>query len=258
MSSKLYVVDVNAASIDYSECLERFLMTVSQMIGDNTLIPIKFQAFGIKEKDVKLALANTALDDFALIQRMTQGDEAALGVLYDRYGRLIFSVAYGVVQNRETAEEVTLDIFTRAWEMADKYDPKQAKVTTWLTRMARNLAIDRLRREKVRPLHHSVSWSEVTVEPIRDRNQPETAVQLSLAQQRVRQAVASLPPAQQEALALAYFQGYSHGEIAQVLDQPLGTVKGRIRAAMKKLQTLLKDEHESQSHQPARSGNRPK
>jgi RNA polymerase sigma-70 factor (ECF subfamily) len=162
--------------------------------------------------------------------------------LYDRYGRLVFSVAYGVVQNQETAEEVTLDIFTRAWEKAHTYDPQQAKVSTWLTRMARNLAIDRLRREKARPFHHSVSWAEVTTEPKMEGTHPETAVHLNMEQQRVRTAVASLPPAQQEALSLAYFQGYSHSEIAQALNQPLGTVKGRIRGAMQKLRDLLADE----------------
>ncbi len=217
------------------------LMTLSQTIGGNIPTPIKFHAIRGDEKELQSALAVTELDDFALIQRTAQGDETALGALYDRYGRLVLSVAYGVVQNRETAEEVTLDIFTRAWEKAHTYDPQQAKVSTWLTRMARNRAIDRLRREKVRPFHHSVHWSDVIAEPVTESNQPETAVHLSLEQQRVRAAVASLPPAQQEALALAYFQGYSHSEIAQALDQPLGTVKGRIRAGMQKLRALLGD-----------------
>jgi RNA polymerase sigma-70 factor (ECF subfamily) len=172
---------------------------------------------------------------------MIQGDEDALGVLYDRYGRLVFSVAYGVVYNQETAEEVTQDIFSRAWDKADAYDPQQAKVSTWLTRMARNLAIDRLRREKIRPSQHGISWAEVAAEPVTENNLPETAVQLRLDQRRVRTAVASLPPAQQEALALAYFQGYSHSEIAEALNEPLGTVKGRIRAAMQKLRVLLEE-----------------
>ncbi|MEJ2747009.1 MAG: sigma-70 family RNA polymerase sigma factor [Anaerolineae bacterium] len=171
---------------------------------------------------------------------IAHGQEAALNELYDRYCRLVLSVAYGVVHNRETAEEVTLDIFTRVWEKAGTYDAEQARVSTWLTRMARNRAIDYLRREAVRPFQHSVSWAEMPVEPIlNETNDPETAVHLNLEQQRVRTAVASLPAEQQEALALAFFQGYSHSEIAQVLDQPLGTVKGRIRAGMQKLRDLL-------------------
>jgi RNA polymerase sigma-70 factor (ECF subfamily) len=172
--------------------------------------------------------------------RIAHGQEAALSELYDRYCRLVLSVAYGVVHNRETAEEVTLDIFTSVWEKAAMYDAEQARVSTWLTRMARNRAIDQLRREAVRPSQHSVSWAEMPVEPVLDEtNDLETAVHLNLERQRVRTAVASLSAQQQEALALAYFQGYSHSEIAQVLEQPLGTVKGRIRAGMQKLRDLL-------------------
>lgn len=217
-------------------------MTVSQTIGGSTLTPVEFHFRRSKEKDRKLSLAVTNLDDLALMRRIAQGDEDALGELYDRYGRLVFSVAYRVVHNREITEEITLDIFVRVWEKADQYDPELAQISTWLTRLARNLAIDRLRREQVRPFHHSIHWSDVTAEPVTEPNQPETAVQLNLQQQRVRTAVASLPSAQKEALALAFFQGYTHREIAQVLDQPLGTVKGRIRAAMQKLRDILADE----------------
>jgi len=180
------------------------------------------------------------LDDPALMAHIAQGQELALSEMYDRYGRLVMSVAYGVVHNRETAEEVTLDIFTRVWEKAEIYDAGQARVSTWLTRMARNRAIDQLRREQVRPSRHSVSWSDLPVEPVLDGNNDlETAVHIHIEQQRVRAAIASLSQPQQEALSLAYFKGYSHSEIAQVLDEPLGTIKGRIRAGMQKLRDLL-------------------
>jgi RNA polymerase sigma-70 factor, ECF subfamily len=186
-------------------------------------------------------LAVSELDDSELMLEISRGNEAALGELYDRYSRLVFSVAYGVVQNRETAEEVTLDIFTRAWEKGAAYDSQLARVSTWLMSMTRNRAIDRLRREKVRPLQGSVSWADVTNEPVAEKNPPESSVHLSMEQQRVRAAVANLPPAQQEALALAYFKGLSHSEIAEKLDLPLGTVKGRIRAAMQKLRDSLQE-----------------
>lgn len=180
-------------------------------------------------------------DDSVLMDRIARGQDAALSELYDRYCRLVMSVAYNVVQNQETAEEVTLDIFTRVWEKAEMYDARQARVSTWLTRMTRNRAIDRLRREAVRPSRYSVSWAEMPVEPVLDGDEtnPETAVHLNLEQQRVRTAVASLSAHQREALALAFFQGYSHSEIARALDEPLGTVKGRIRAGMRKLRDLL-------------------
>jgi RNA polymerase sigma-70 factor (ECF subfamily) len=205
------------------------------------LVIVEFASIQDDGKGANLALAVSQLDDNALMQEISRENEAALGELYDRYSRLIFSVAFGVVQDRQTAEEVTLDIFTRAWEKGSTYDPQLAKVSTWLTRLTRNRAIDRLRREKVRPLQDSVSWAEVTSEPVFEKNPPEATVHLSMEQQRVRAAVASLPPPQQEVLALAFFNGLSHSEIAQKLELPLGTVKGRIRAGMQKLRDLLEE-----------------
>lgn len=182
------------------------------------------------------------LDDTDLIDLISQGNETALGELYDRYNRLIFSVALSVVGRQEEAEEITLDVFTRVWEKANTYRSERAKVYTWLTRLARNRAIDVLRRENVRPMKYSTSWADVWPEPQANSDPPETAVQLTLQKRRVRQAIISLPETQKEVLALAYFKGYSHSEIAEALDLPLGTVKGRIRGGMQKLRALLQDE----------------
>ena len=182
------------------------------------------------------------LDDLVLIERIIQKDEAALGELYDRYHRLIYSIALNAVGQPEDAEEITLDIFTRVWEKAHTYRSDQAKVTTWLTRMTRNRAIDVLRREEVRPMKHSVSWANVSPEPELNNEKPEAAAHLALQKERVREAIISLPVDQQVVLALAYFQGYSHSEIARELDLPLGTAKARIRSGMHKLRRLLKDE----------------
>ena len=180
-------------------------------------------------------------DDPALIERIARQDEAALGELYDRYSRLVYSVAYRVVGDHGAAEEITLDVFARVWEKAGDYQPGRAKVLTWISRMTRNRAIDILRREEVRPLKHSIGWADVTSEPAAEGQDPEQTAGLTLEMERVRAAMASLPPEQQETLALAYFKGYTHSEIAQVLDLPLGTVKGRIRAGMQKLRQALTD-----------------
>ncbi len=181
------------------------------------------------------------LEDTALIDLIIQQDDAALDELYDRYHRLVYSIAIHVVGRPEDAEEITLDVFANVWEKADTYRSQRAKVTTWLTRIARNKAIDVLRREEVRPMKHSISWAQVSPEPAAGGNRPEPAAQLAMQKERVREAVASLPEDQQEALALAYFKGYSHSEIARELDIPLGTAKGRIRAGMQKLRALLHD-----------------
>jgi RNA polymerase sigma-70 factor (ECF subfamily) len=181
-------------------------------------------------------------DDPALIERIARHDEAALSELYDRYSRLVYSVAYRVVGDHGAAEEITLDVFSRVWEKAGAYQPERAKVLTWISRMTRNRAIDILRREEVRPLKHSIGWADAPSEPVATGQDPEQAVGLALEMERVRVVMAGLPPEQQETLALAYFKGYTHSEIAQVLDLPLGTVKGRIRAGMQKLRRALTDD----------------
>ncbi len=177
-------------------------------------------------------------NDNALVRKVAQGDEIALGELYDRYARLVFSVALNMIGNRQTAEEITLDVFTRLWDKADTYRPELAKVSTWLVRMTRNRTIDILRKESVRPSGHSVTWAEAG-KAIISNEYPEAAAHLTLEMERVRAAVAELPEKQRQVLALAYFWGYSHREIAEELDLPLGTVKGRIRGGMQKLRKQL-------------------
>lgn len=181
------------------------------------------------------------LEDPALIDLIIQRDEAALGELYDRYHRLVYSIALHVVGRAEDAEEITLDVFTNVWDKAGSYQSELAKVSTWLTRIARNKAIDVLRREGSRPMKDSLSWAQVSPAPAADSGRPESAAHLAMQKEQVREAIASLPEDQQEVLALAYFKGYSHSEIARELDIPLGTAKGRIRSGMQKLRVLLYD-----------------
>ena len=190
----------------------------------------------------KTTVTMQQLDDSDLIDRIIQKNEPALGELYDRYHRLIYSIALNVVGRPEDAEEITLDVFTRVWGKAGTYRSGRAKVSTWLTRMARNRSIDVLRREEIRPMKHSVSWATVSPEPAADRDRPETVAHLSIQKERVREAIASLPDSQKEVLVLAYFKGYSHSEIAHELDLPLGTAKARIRSGMQKLRALLQDD----------------
>jgi RNA polymerase sigma-70 factor (ECF subfamily) len=183
-----------------------------------------------------------SLDDQALIELVARADADALSELYDRYNRLIFSLAVATVGDRGTAEEIMLDVFTRVWQKADLYRAEQAQVSTWLTSITRHRAIDELRRRGVRAEQYSVAWAEVPPGSVPSINGPEHSAQRSLQRQRIRAAVAQLPEAQRQALALSYFKGYSHREIAETLDQPLGTVKTRIRLAMQKLREMLRDE----------------
>jgi RNA polymerase sigma-70 factor (ECF subfamily) len=184
----------------------------------------------------------SALDDQTLIRLVARAHADALGVLYERYSRLVFSLAWNLVGDQATAEEITLDVFTRIWEKAETYRPEQAKVSTWLTSIARYRSIDMLRRRGSRPEQHSVGFAELAPDDLPSPNGPEEAAELAMQQQRVRAAIAALPSDQKQVLALAYFKGYSHREIAEVLNQPLGTVKTRIRLAMQKLRDLLLEE----------------
>lgn len=182
------------------------------------------------------------LDDASLIGEVAAGRPAALSSLYDRYGRLVYSLAFRAVGDAGAAEEITQDVFVNIWDRATTYRADQAKVSTWLTSIARHRAIDFLRRRGVRPEGHSFDWEAATPDALPRIDGPEHAVELHLEQQRVRAAVASLPEEQQRALSLAFFEGLSHSEIAAALDLPLGTVKTRIRLAMQKLRQLLEDE----------------
>ena len=166
----------------------------------------------------------------------------ALGVLYDRYNRLVFSLALGIVGDRATAEEITLDVFTRVWEKAATYRAERGQVSTWLTSITRNRAIDELRRRDARPAMHSFDWAELASDALPTVISPEATTDLALQRERVRRALADLPENQARVIFLAYFRGYTHREIAAALEQPLGTVKKRIQLGMQKLRALLEDE----------------
>jgi RNA polymerase sigma-70 factor, ECF subfamily len=191
------------------------------------------------------------LDDAALVRLMAQDQTEALSELYDRYNRLVFGLALAIVGDDATAEDITLDVFLRLWQKAATYRVEKALVTTWMTAITRHLAIDELRRRKARPETQSTDWPEPELRaPARDR-EIEESLELSQQRQRVRAAVAQLPTDQRQALALAYFRGLSHPQIAEVLGQPLGTIKTRIRLAMQKLRLLLRGESpDNQSDRP--------
>jgi RNA polymerase sigma-70 factor (ECF subfamily) len=184
------------------------------------------------------------LDDVSLIRQIALARPDALSALYDRYSRLVFSLALHIVGEAEAAEEVTQDVFFRIWEKAEIYQAEQARVSTWMTSITRNRSIDLLRKRKVRPEGHSLGWEEFQPgwEPVSERSDPEALTADAIQNQRVRAAVASLPVEQQRALAMAFFEGYSHSEIAERLGEPLGTIKTRIRSGMQKLRSLLLEE----------------
>ena len=180
-------------------------------------------------------------DDETLLHLITEAQGDALSELYDRYCRLVFSLAVFILGDSGLAEEVTQDVFIRVWGKAETYRADQAKVSTWLTSITRNRAIDIIRQRRVRPEGQSISWQMLTPNSIPkiDGRTPEELADRSLENHRIREAIGDLPLEQRKALILAYFYGYSHSQIATELQEPLGTVKTRIRMAMQKLRNSL-------------------
>jgi RNA polymerase sigma-70 factor (ECF subfamily) len=180
--------------------------------------------------------------DEALIRLIAQSQQQALAQLYDRYNRLIFSLALAIVNDRETAEEITLDVFMRVWQKAGTYRAEQAKVSTWLTHIARHHAIDVLRRRAARLDQSALHWEDAISNIESSHPDPQESVELSLRRERIHAALAQLPAEQKQALFLAYFGGYTQSQIAELLAQPLGTIKTRLRLAMQKLRASLSEE----------------
>ena len=179
----------------------------------------------------------TTLDDETLIGLIMHARAEALSALYDRYGRLVFGLAFNSVGDRATAEEITQDVFLRVWQRAGQYRSDRGQVSTWLTGITRHRAIDQLRHDRTRPAAPG-AWAKVPPEAGQAAG-PEQSVALALEREQVHRALAALPEDQKQVLALAYFQGLSQSQIAAALDLPLGTVKTRIRLAMQKLRQAL-------------------
>ena len=184
----------------------------------------------------------SSLSDETLCLLIVRAQAGALDELYARYSRMVYGLALSLVGDQATAEEITLDVFVRAWEKADTYRAERAKVSTWLISITRNHSIDMLRRRGARPEQVSEPWTDMPASPHLAENNPEYAAELNIRQEQVRAAVAQLPEEQRQALAMAYFGGYTHRQIAEALGLPLGTVKTRIRLAVQKLRNLLDDE----------------
>ncbi len=181
--------------------------------------------------------------DEALLRRIARADPRALGELYDRYGRLVFSLAVRMVGEGESAEEITQDVFVQVWRRANTYRAELGRPLTWLVSIARHRAIDALRRRKARP-PIQLDGLDSEDQPLKsaDDQAPPMQAELEQTRERVQRALDSLPEEQRSALLLAYFEGLSHRELAERLDQPLGTVKTRLRLGLQKLRQMLERE----------------
>ena len=172
--------------------------------------------------------------DQAAIRRVAAGDTNAIAELYDRHARAVYSLVLRVVDDQAEAEDVVQEVFSQAWIQASRHDPGRGAVGAWLLMMARSRAIDRLRSRRARPDRETADGRQVVSLP--DPGPRQDLMLLGLEQaERLRRALAQLPLLQRVALELAYYEGLTQSEIAERLEQPLGTVKTRIRLALLKL-----------------------
>lgn len=189
-----------------------------------------------------LPVAYEGADDAQIMDGVRVGDGRAVAALYDRYNALIFSLALRMLGSREGAEELVQEVFLRAWRQAASYQPSLGKLSTWLLGIARNLAVDELRRRGARP-QRADGESEEQLASIATPAGDDPAAQAAQAAQRteIRAALDALPPAQRRVIEMAYYGGLTQSEIAAELGEPLGTVKTRMRLGTQKLRDLLRE-----------------
>lgn len=185
------------------------------------------------------------IDDASLVARMAHGDERALGALHDRHARLALAIATRLVQDAGAAGEVVQDAFLDLWRTAPSYDADRASVTTWLVRLVRLRAIDRLRRDGA--VRRGDGAIDAQLDDALDAPAPDDVdeqVQAAARAARVRAALGELGDEQRRIVELAFLHGYSHAELAERLGLPVGTVKTRCFRGLARLAQLLAEERE--------------
>ena len=172
--------------------------------------------------------------DLSLLQRIAARDTAAVAELYDRHSRLLFGLILRSVRDRGEAEDILQEAFVRVWSRAEIYDARMGRPLPWIVRVARNCAIDRLRARRVRATVDAPAIDVAAVEaaPAFGIQTPEAAVLEAESRRRLIDGLAGLPAEQRRLSEAAFFEGYTHSELAQRFGLPLGTVKTRIRAGM--------------------------
>jgi RNA polymerase sigma-70 factor, ECF subfamily len=185
------------------------------------------------------------VSDDALIAAVVAGEPEALGALYDRHARVVFSLIVRIAGDRETAEDILQEVFLRVWQQADAFDETRGTVRSWLYGIAHNLALNELRRRQRRP---QVQQRAASADPDNDDlaecvdpgQQPAADAWCAVRNAGLADALALLPQPQRAVLAL-YATGYSQSEIAAELGEPIGTVKSRMRRALCRLREALPD-----------------
>jgi RNA polymerase sigma-70 factor (ECF subfamily) len=194
---------------------------------------------------VSSSSSRTTIDELALLRAIARHDQQAFMQLYHQYCNLVFSLALRVVRHQVLAEEVTQDVFLKLWQQPDRWNPALGQFSSWLLTITRNAAIDRLRKEQ----RHSTVPGEHTEALIEQATEaPISDSLLWFEGQELARLLRELPVEQRQLIELAFYQGYTHSELADGLQLPLGTVKTRLRSGLQKLRTLWEEIHENRGN----------
>jgi RNA polymerase sigma-70 factor, ECF subfamily len=177
------------------------------------------------------------LADEELIVLVRDRNPDAFEVIYDRHGGAAYSLAYRIAGDRGVAEDITQEAFASIWRSGGRYDRERGSVRTWMLGIVHHRAIDALRRNTAHDRHRA------SAEGIEERHEAPDRTDVEAARRHeareVREALETLPARQLEVVLLAYFGGFTHTQIAQILDEPVGTVKGRMRLGLEKMRRAL-------------------
>ena len=192
------------------------------------------------------AKAYRGLQDGQLVALVAERDGGALEALYERYGKVAYSLARRILADEALADDVVQEVFLSLWRDAGRFDPGRGTVATYVLSMTHHRAVDVVRREENLRRRRTTD-AVLEFEPDR---QPGVEAEAEAAERRtrIRAALAELPEAQRTALALAYFGGYTQREVASLVGAPLGTVKTRMAAGMRKLKEALEDTGPKEQH----------
>ncbi len=223
-----YIASLQVSSLGRRSMLQYWRDQRSVYIGN------RLSFFDERTVAVDETAAATA-SDVELVALLREQPAAGIAALYDRYGRLIFSVALRVVQDRGAAEEITQDVFLRCWRSLDRYQPNQGSLASWMLSITHNRAIDELRSRRGKDTRREISD---------DILQPQAAIdprfEEALLRGEIQQALQMLPVAQRDVIELVFWNGLTRREIAERLSLPLGTVHTRLRLGMDKLRESLR------------------
>ncbi|MFM1830786.1 MAG: hypothetical protein RLZZ558_1126 [Planctomycetota bacterium] len=181
----------------------------------------------------------TGDEEWVLMSRVASGDEAAISELHDRFGALVFKASRQVLNSRAEAEDASQEIFVRLWKTADRFDPRRARLVTWVMLIARRHLIDRLRRKVARPEVLGLAAETENTFMGSDQHQaPAVPAESNVA---LKARIQELPALQREVIERTYLHGFTLREVSEQLNAPLGTVKSALSRGLARLRERLGD-----------------